>query len=621
MKKTIITLLSTMLVFFCNAQYKNYTTKDIDVKGKVFIGGKYYNKISTDTTLSESSNYSLVTEKAVRSYINYSNSEALLKNFGAVSDVIETVCSISASSNTVTISGVSLNSSYIGKKIQIYKAGTSNGSFQATITSVTNATTCNISSTAKTSVVGVPCLIGTNSKQAILNYIEYAKNQKLNYVKISGKFLIGGDDGDISTGQILSLKYSNFTYDFSGSKIYGCVILWDENGYPKINNCVVKNLVVYSLGDGLDATTGNTNWNGFGIAEGDNNTFENIHVFANGGVRGISVQTENISGGISATQINNFRFTGLVDWDKTDGFDVSGLQDNSINNLQINDVLISNCGRGIYLNSITANSYFNNITINNVSVYNCAKNTFRLFRIKNSKFSNFKLDKTGANSLDAVELNNSKNNELTNFYVKNSASQTNFLISVSDCDDSFIDNIKLISTNQSINGIALFSPNLLVKDIYIENVTTGLYKIGTKCSVKNYTYKLITNPLKDNTIDINLSLENVVEVSNNNVPKQTDLSGVEAKAICQFDGTQANGTLVINKKHNVASVVKTGTGLYTINFNYPINNVVMSGAARYYGGSKIVYISNQPTTTSINIRIEDFLGNLGDSDYVGLCFY
>ena len=623
--KKILAIISVFFIVIVQAQVAPAITKakNLEVSTQFSLGGKVIKKVSTDSTLKEASHTSLVTEGAVKKYVDNKINDVSPQFFGAVSDAFDTECSIGKESDLITFSKPVLNKNYVGKKIQIYGAGTGNLSLQTTIVEVLSSTRCRVLIKMKKTFVKIPCVIGTNSKNAILTSIANANEKGGKTVKISGNYLIGSSiDGDMTIDHFLNLNYSNFNYDFSGATIYGAVILCDTMGYSAVNNCTIQNLKVYCLGDRADATLGNTNWNGVGIVAGSNNTFTNISVFANGGVRGFSIQSENINGGIYNTQVNNFRFTGLYEYEKTDGFDVSGLLDNTINTLQINNVLLINCGRGFYCNSITPNSYFFNIVANNIQVSNCIKNCFRLFKIKDSKFSNLTLEKTGNNKSDAVELSNSKNIKITGLEIINKSSQTDFLLSTQDCDNSFLENIKLISKNISNNGLLLFSKNLQVTDLYIENVATGLYKGGFISLVKNYSYKNVTNVVRDNTMDKTLSLENVNEVFDNATSEKSDLSGFSAIAYCLFNSIAPNGLIIPMRSKNIASIIKKSEGIFNITFKYALKDLpIMAGSCRYYNGLKIPFINGSPTFTSIEVRTEDNTGKLGDSDYVSLVFY
>jgi hypothetical protein len=320
--------------------------------------------------------------------------------------------------------------------------------------------------------------------------------------------------------------------------------------------------------------------------------------------------------------VNGYSFIGLTDYQKTDGFDVSAIGINTVRNVKISNVKIDNCGRGFYVNSITANEYFTNINCDSVVVHNCFKQTFRAFKIKSSIFTNFVLEKTGNNAEFGIELNNSTI-ELNHFKLINSGVLTDFLLSTSDSSNSILKDISLVNMGSKCpNGILLFSPNMCVSDIYIENVITGLYKGGVYTTIDGYTYKDVTNPIRGNTIDANLNIKNITELFNAANSAQHPLSGFLAKAYVSFDGSQSLGTLTLLNSNNILSVVKTAIGLFTINFKYDLKTLpIMSGSARFYGGAKFPLISNYPSSTSINIRVEDGNGNLGDSDYIGLVFF
>jgi hypothetical protein len=195
-------------------------------------------------------------------------------------------------------------------------------------------------------------------------------------------------------------------------------------------------------------------------------------------------------------------------------------------------------------------------------------------------------------------------------------------LSTSDCNNSVINDCSLISKNKNQNGILLFSPNLNINNLYIENVVVGLYKGGVNTTIDNFTYKNIDEPIRNNTFDFNLNISNVKELFDNSNSNTHDTSGFLAHSYVVFDSTQAVGTILLLRSKNIDSIIKTGTGLFTVNFKYQLKNLpVVSACARYYGGSKVVFISNYPTLTSVNMRLEDFSGNLSDSDYVSLLFY
>lgn len=94
------------------------------------------------------------------------------------------------------------------------------------------------------------------------------------------------------------------------------------------------------------------------------------------------------------------------------------------------------------------------------------------------------------------------------------------------------------------------------------------------------------------------------------------------RASVNFNGTGANGAQVIRSQFNVASVVKTGTGLYTINFTTPMPNnnyIVHLVGMRNTESQSHGYIlgdatyGNSVSTTFVKVK---FIGGTSSTDDV-----
>jgi len=103
-------------------------------------------------------------------------------------------------------------------------------------------------------------------------------------------------------------------------------------------------------------------------------------------------------------------------------------------------------------------------------------------------------------------------------------------------------------------------------------------------------------------------------------------SGVNvAKAWVNFDGTGSNLTnQTIRSSYNVASVYKTATGIYEINFAISMNDVnyVFSGFAKASGSGNCPSVSRaaaDSTTSKLTIQVGD--SDASDSSVIGIIVF
>lgn len=425
----------------------------------------------------------------------------------------------------------------------------------------------------------------------------------------------------------LNLQKSDFIYDFSYSTIYGCVMINNEITNPQARNVFVKNLTVYALGDNF-SILGNNNWNGVAISEGYSCSFENITFFANGGVRGFSIQSENLYGGIHQLQVQNYRFLGQSFWQNTDGFDISGIGINTISNLQINNVSITNSGRGFYCNCISSSNSFQNIQVNNVFISNCFKQTLRIIRVISSSFNNLFLEKSDISDSDVPVVEIDKSSVAINsISINNKCNSTSYILVVSDGQDSTLSNIRLVNSSSTKTnvGILLFSNNLIIDNLYIENVIMGFYKAGFKTIVRNFTYKNITDPLRNNTADDTLMIEGGTYI-NGQYPTKAEFSGFLAQAMCLFDGNLPNpiGIITPFRSANIMESEKLGVGKYVIKFKYNLKDIPILGSISSYANSTTLFpilIESNTNVSMATIHLKDLSGNFSDGNFISLIFF
>lgn len=94
---------------------------------------------------------------------------------------------------------------------------------------------------------------------------------------------------------------------------------------------------------------------------------------------------------------------------------------------------------------------------------------------------------------------------------------------------------------------------------------------------------------------------------------QNGMTGI-AKAWVNFDGTTATPS-TINNSFNVASITKTGTGAYTINFTTSMPNANYSLAGMCNADSRTVSIGSL-ATSSASIRVSNTAATLVDLSIV-----
>jgi hypothetical protein len=101
-----------------------------------------------------------------------------------------------------------------------------------------------------------------------------------------------------------------------------------------------------------------------------------------------------------------------------------------------------------------------------------------------------------------------------------------------------------------------------------------------------------------------------------NLTERPGVSGNQASARCTFNG--ADAVPVPTKAHNVASILKNGTGDYTITFMEPANaGRQMAGNLNAAG----VLVKFAESTTTIRVRTLDLTGAFADFTQVGLVMY
>ena len=108
-------------------------------------------------------------------------------------------------------------------------------------------------------------------------------------------------------------------------------------------------------------------------------------------------------------------------------------------------------------------------------------------------------------------------------------------------------------------------------------------------------------------------LTDTINASSGVLATQNGMTGI-AKAWVNFDGTTATPS-TINNSFNVASITKTGTGTYTINFTTAMPNANYSIAGMVNADSRTVSIGSL-ATSSASIRVSNTSAALVDLSIV-----
>ncbi|UZO81329.1 hypothetical protein NBT05_02370 [Aquimarina sp. ERC-38] len=571
---------------------------------------------------------------------------------GAKSDAVElSDINCVAGSSIITSNSDSFSISDIGKKIQLYGAGHNNSSFQGTIISFNSPksitienqnidispeiTPKNDKTTPSTTKNNIPAVMGTDSQMIIEKAIEYTNQSNLSYLHIKGNLLMAGIDGDLVVrlknsnfegGYNLNLKYSNITYDFNNSIIYGAILVQDYDGFPQINNVTVKNASIYCLGDTLDASTGNTNWNAAGIVEGNNCIFQNIIVRCNGGIRAFSFQNNLLNGGLHNCTLSNFYVYGIIDGEKSDGLDVSSTGDLGITNIQCSNLVFDNLASAVIVRNVVSGNFLKNINVSNIKATNISKIILRYSNILNSSITDIRGEcinySRATNDHRPIVLQNCSEIDITNCIVINERNNLDYLCLISGGSKNKISNIRLTnknSSNPTTNAIYLGSENLVVKDIYIDGVNIGLYKLGVPSLIDGYIHINTVEPIRNNPADIKTMVRNVYKLNDDASPID---DGRKAKAFVSFNGT-LSGAIPIIRQTNVSKVDKVSEGVYRIEFTTPLSEppIISGNGRKYQLDGRIISLDAMPSNNAVIVRAEKRDGILSDSDLIQVVFF
>ncbi len=558
--------------------------------------------------------------------------ECVSVNWFGVKTGVNKLTNVSVSGASITRNGYDFTND-IGKIIQIYKAGTTDSnnntySFQANITSGSIGT-ATLNTSVLTSQTNTIALIGEDSGNLIESILSISK--QANEITFNGEYLIGKNNGNLAVNAKLSLSNHDTVYDFSGATIYGMLFVAKGAALAKINNTVVRNAEVYSLGDSINASEGNTNWNAVGLLAGDNNIFENIVIRMNGGVRALSIQSShtNTASEITNTTVTNIKIIGEIDAHLSDGVDISTTR-GEISNVNVSNVTATDVASVLIARNSDSSYRIKNINCNNIQGSNIHHRPFRYSLVEGGSINVVNVNnKNTTQSQPLFIIEDSKDLVINNISIVNYFNLVHQAVLIkNNISPISINSASVINKVSSSNAaLNLDSEELNISNIYIENFYYAFYVLPPSNTIKSALIKgLIVKGVEEifnnEVVNRNILIDNVSIMDGNNQP----ISGLIASALASFNGVSAavNSNITPNlASKNIESIVKNAVGKYTITFKNKIYSYppIISGQGRQYQGyGKVITYESYPIvatgTKEITVRCQNPNGTLGDSDLI-----
>jgi hypothetical protein len=351
----------------------------------------------------------------------------------------------------------------------------------------------------------------------------------------------------------------------------------------------------------------------------------------NGGVRALSIQSSDVNSENEITNavVNEINIIGEFEGNKSDGIDIS-TNNGMINNINVSNVTAINVASILIARNVNNQFKIKNINCTNIQGKDIYKVGFRYSFVDGGNINNVKIRRKGTADNSPFLIQNSDGIVATDIDIYNEASSILHMVSLADNGPLTLGNISIVNnqifTNESSdpgitnNALFLGSNELVINNLYVENFENVFWKFGRSALIKGVVVKNTPQIYRDNTTDVKLVVENLMELNGTQTP--LPLNDFKAQALACFSGLSSPITPLSNSR-NIQSIVKNAIGTYTITFTTEIPNYpgIISGQGRFYGGTgKFVSYRDYPTVATgkktIKVICQNPNGTLADSDLI-----
>ena len=550
------------------------------------------------------------------------------EQFGAIRGVTE--FSVSITGNQATKTSGSFTADDVGKKLQTFKAGTSNTSHASFIDSVSSATgIATLRTPAGTNVTDMPAHMGFCSFFQLRKMVDFVEAQGISLVHASGSYMMASNNGNILLGQQLNLSADKVDWNFSGSTFYGMLLLVRLSGgvVTSVKGAHMYGHDVVCLGDGLDALAGNTNWNAVAAAAEDSS----IHSFTArmiGGCRGISLQTSSATAPIKNTQVYDFTLTADPVYGQTcDAIDISMSLANLIDGVTVRKGKTYNFGKILSVSNSTITLTNKNVSIIDIEAFGPCRRVGGISRTDGFLIWNFLVHEFAE---EGFLTNTCDNGQI----LGGGAVCTGTSAAGLNVFDARV--TKNPNSNIRVSGFKASSPinkftqaafvhaahGLHVTDCDFDDGAYGIYDSGYSGSIENVRFRGNTSNVRPVSGSL-LTFTDCFKLDAALKPSLIDESGSPLNAYVIFDGTgEIGSTMVIRRGHNILSLTKTAVGFWDLKqIRAGAGIPMVSGCGRQFGGSYgFITYGAIPGANAVTVRIALISagGAPMDSDYISV---
>ena len=548
------------------------------------------------------------------------------EQFGAIRGVTE--FSVSITGNQATKTSGAFTADDVGKKIQTFKAGTSNTSHASFIDSVA-AGIATLRTPAGTNVVDMPAHMGFCSFFQLRKMVDFVEAQGISLVHASGSYMMASNNGNILLGQQLNLSADKVDWNFSGSTFYGMLLLVRLSGgvVTSVKGSHMYGHDVVCLGDGLDALAGNTNWNAVAAAAEDS-SIHNFTARMIGGCRGISLQTSSATAPIKNTQVYDFTLTADPVYGKTcDAIDISMSLANLIDGVTVRKGKTYNFGKILSVSNSTITLTNKNVSIIDIEAFGPCRKVGGISRTDGFLIWNFLVHEFAE---EGFLTNTCDNGQI----LGGGAVCTGTSAAGLNVFDARV--TKNPNSNIRVSGFKASSPinkftqaafvhaahGLHVTDCDFDDGAYGIYDSGYSGSIENVRFRGNTSNVRPVAGSL-LTFTDCFKLDAALKPALIDESGSPLNAYVIFDGTGAIGsTMVIRRGHNILSLTKTAVGFWDLTqIRAGAGIPMVSGCGRQFGGNYgFITYGAIPGANAVTVRIALISagGAPMDSDYISV---
>ena len=547
------------------------------------------------------------------------------EDFGAVRGVREVT--VSATGNVVT---GSLTAADLGRKIQIFAAGTNNASHSSFIETATG-TGGTIRKPVGRAVTAVKAYVGHCAYGSFTAMAKYLTKTARGNVVARGIYLLANDEGNMVFGHQVNLGADNTEYDMRGAIIFGMlplVRLTSAGVVESPRRCRMYGHTTVLLGDRLNALTGNTNWNAVAIAAIDCRVYD-FDVYVGPGCRGISVQSSSVQAPIRDVHVYDFTLTAYAGAGPTcDAIDISAGKPDLIDGVYVRDGILHDFGKVIGVTN-QALTYLNrNVYIDRITAYGeCIKigniNRTRGFHVRDLVVEKYRDEGLLFNACRLGDITALRSDCV-------GAAATAITVfdpapTVSEDVQIRIHGAYLTSSGAKFSrgAIELGTHGVSISDSDMCDGVNGVYDNGYSGSVTNSRFRNNTADVRP-VVNSRLMLSQCTTMSGALRPVPSSASGCSVAARVVFNGVVEDGQMcTLLSAFNVVSVKRITAGDYEVTLRYPHREVLaVSGGGRTYGGkSAHVTRPNTPTAGVLVHRITLTVNNaLVESDVVSVIF-